>query len=89
MDTFVALKVTLENVEQIITKDPSLHRSTIENELRMTELTGLSYYFVPNFIGKNMREEYPWVMIREDSLAENFNYTLPENDTETFEITRK
>jgi len=89
MDTFVALKVTLDNVEQIITEAPTLTLPTIEAELVMSKLHGLDYYLVPNYIGKNMREEYPWVMIREDKLAEDFNYTLPENDTEKFEITRK
>lgn len=89
MDTFVALKVTLENVEQILTKDPSVTLATIEKELRIAELTGLPYYFIQNFVGKNMREVYPWMLIREDYLIESFSYTLPENDTETFEITRK
>jgi hypothetical protein len=89
MDTFVALKVTLENVEQIITEAPTLTLPTIEKELELSKLHGLAYYLVPNYIGKNMREEYPWVMIREDKFEEDFNYTLPENDTEKFEITRK
>jgi len=89
MDTFVALKVTVENIEKIMTEVPSLTLSTIKKELDMSKLHGLDYYLVPNYVGKNMREEYPWVMIREDALAENFSYTLPENDTEKFEITRK
>lgn len=88
-----AIQLIPENFDAIIAMTTNVTTENFREELRTyfeaTQLFNETAYFVPNYESKFGRALWPWAMVRSDYLDEEFDYTLPENPTQEFEITRK